>query len=46
MAINIAASMINRIYDIDLLEIIVISPSMNKVAELYEYYTIIFRDLT
>ena len=45
MAINSAASMINRIHDIDLLEIIVISPLMNKVAQLYEYYTILFRDL-
>ena len=45
MAINSAASMINCIHDIDILEIIVISPLMIKAAELYEYYTILFRDL-
>ena len=45
MAITSAASMINCIHDIDILEIIVISPLMIETAELYEYYTILFRDL-
>ena len=45
MAITSAASMINCVHDIDILEIIVISPLMIKAAELYECYTILFRNL-